>query len=151
MTKNTMTKKTLILILFLSCLAMTQGFSQLSIRNATNCTIKVELISYNISTCIYNGNQTVTVNPGTGMTVNNLTSDSQWVLAEFYNDPCSSSGNYAIGIEVDGLGTSSCLPCSSFGFPSLLNYNYCPNCQPFIAEWSNNCGGGYSSLLGFYY
>jgi hypothetical protein len=143
-------KKITTLILIFTCFAMAGSFSQtiLQIENGTNCTVLVQLYSYDLNTCTNNGFQSVTVPPGASIPVNSLNSNSEWVLAEIQNDPCKSSGNYGIGIEADGL--NGCLPCPSFGYPSQLNYNYCPNCQPFKALWNTYCGSNNPHLHLYY-
>lgn len=133
-------KKVITLICVFACIMLAKSFSQsiLQIENGTNCTITVHLYSYDLNTCSNNGVQTVSVAPGASIPVNSVNSNSEWLLAEIYNDPCSASGNYGVGIEADGL--NGCIPCSSFGYPSALYYNYCPNCQPFKALWNTYCG-----------
>lgn len=146
MTKNTMIKKSLILILFLTCFAITKSFSNLVIKNNTNCAITVHLTSYDLATCNYDGNQSVSVASNSWMIVNTVSSTSEWLHAKIGNDLCSSQSSSIVGIETNGLG--GCLPCLSFGLPNLVNYNFCSSCQPFTANWQTFCSG--NTGLDFY-
>jgi len=133
-------KKVFVLIFAFVCAIQSTSFAQstLQIENGTNCPITLHLVSYDINSCNYDGFTTVTVNPGQSLAVPSAP-NIEYLQAEFYNDPCSANGNYGVGLESDGLN-GACYPCPSFGHPSAVYYNYCPNCQPFKAVWNAYCG-----------
>jgi len=133
-------KKVFVLIFAFVCAIQSTSFAQsiLQIENGTDCTVIVHLQSYDINTCSYNGNETVEVEPGVSVGVQSINADSEWLNAEIYNDPCDADGNYGVGIESDGLN-GACYNCPSFGYPSSLLYNYCPNCEQFNVLWNAYC------------